>query len=180
MSAPLRQEPPAVYDQSLEQSPPAPARRRRPPRVAPSDYGRVARRGHGITGIAERSSWVAGIVLAVSPFMGWYTGASVEGPPLSILGWYTGTLGKLVVFAGLAVILLALFRELGVELPSALPTSLLTTGLGAVATIFVLIRVLSIPDTYAGTGDRGIGIWIGLIAGLVVTAAGLLRASEDL
>ena len=53
-------------------------------------------------------------------------------------------------------------------------------GLGAVATVFVLIRVISIPDAVLPADSRGIGLWIALIAALGVIAGGLLRAAEDL
>ena len=37
-------------------------------------------------------------------------------------------------------------REAGIELPPAIPESLVVIAIGAVATIFVLIRLISIPD----------------------------------
>jgi hypothetical protein len=119
-------------------------------------------------------------VLALSSFMGWYSGSSLEGPPVAVLGWHTGTLGKLVFFIGLAVVLLAVAQEAGVVLPPSVPESLVVAGLGTLATIFVLVRLISIPDTFAGTASRGIGIWISLIAGLLVILAGLVRAAEEL
>jgi hypothetical protein len=51
--------------------------------------------------------------------------------------------------------------------------------LGSLATILVLIRVISIPDDFQ-PASRGIGIWISLIAAVAVIVAGLLRASEEL
>jgi hypothetical protein len=51
-------------------------------------------------------------------------------------------------------------------------------GLGFLATIFVLIRVISIPDDFSPAG-RSIGIWISLLAALLVIAAGLLRSAEE-
>ena len=53
-------------------------------------------------------------------------------------------------------------------------------ALGAVATIFVLIRVISIPDSVLPADGRGIGIWISLIAAVGVIGGGLLRAAEEL
>ena len=53
-------------------------------------------------------------------------------------------------------------------------------ALGALATIFVLIRVISIPDAVLPADGRGIGIWISLLAGLGVILGGLLRAAEEL
>ncbi len=138
------------------------------------------RPGDGIWAAGERTAWVAGLVLMLSSFMSWYSGPSVEGPTLSVIGWHTGTVGKLVFFVGLALVALAILREAGIELPPSLPESLVTIALGAVGTILVLIRVISIPDTFAGTGSRSIGLWIGLVAALAVIAAGLLRAGEEL
>ena len=86
-------------------------------------------------------------MLAVSSFTGWYTGEG-EGVTISVLGWNTGVLGKLVLFVGLAVVLVLVLRELGIEPPAALPQSLLTIALGALATIFVLVRVISVPDDF--------------------------------
>jgi len=74
---------------------------------------------------------------------------------------------------------LAIARAAGTELPPSLPDSLVVVGLGTLATIFVLIRLISIPDDFFGAG-RGIGIFISLIASLLVIAAGLLRAGEEL
>ncbi len=96
-----------------------------------------------------------------------------------MIGWHTGALGKLVFFIGLAVLALWALREAGIELPATLPESLIVIGLGALATIFVLIRLISIPDQFPGSG-RGIGIWISLISALAVIAAGLLQATEEL
>jgi hypothetical protein len=44
----------------------------------------------------------------------------------------------------------------------------------------VLIRVLSIPDTFFDTANRGIGIFISLVAAIALIIAGLLRAAEEL
>ena len=44
----------------------------------------------------------------------------------------------------------------------------------------LLIRLISIPDTYFATAGRGIGIFISLIAAVLLIVAGLLRAAEEL
>ena len=75
--------------------------------------------------------------------------------------------------------LVVVLREVGVELPAAVPESLLTISLGAVATVIVLVRVISIPDDFFFAG-RGVGIWISLVAAVGVIVAGLLQASEEL
>ena len=134
----------------------------------------------GIWPVGQRVAWVAGLVLLLSSFMSWYSGSSVEGPTLSVIGWHTGTIGKLVFFLGLALVVIAILREAGIELPPSIPESLVTIGLGSLATVLVLIRLISIPDTFAGTSGRSIGLWVALLAALAVIAAGLLRAGEDL
>lgn len=143
----------------------------------PSDYPRSA--SSGIWAAGERITWVAGLVLALSSFMGWYTGSGV-GVKLAVIGWHTGILGKLVFFIGLAVLVLVVLRESGFELPPAIPESLVVLALGALAAIFVLIRIISIPDAVLPADGRGIGIWISLLAALAVILGGLVRAAEEL
>jgi hypothetical protein len=133
----------------------------------------------GIWGLGERLTWISGAFLAVSVFTDWYAGSSPVGPPIAYIGWHTGALGKLVFFIGLAVLALVALREAGIELPATVPESLVVIALGSLATIFVLIRLISIPDDFVGAG-RGIGIWISLLSALAVIVAGLLRASEEL
>jgi hypothetical protein len=128
----------------------------------------------------ERLAWIAGLVLAISAFTDWYDGSQADGLTLSVTGWHTGALGKLVFFAGLATLILEALREAGIELPATVPESLVLIALGSLATIFVLIRLISIPDTFFGTAGRGIGIFISLLAAIALIAAGLLRAAEEL
>lgn len=137
-------------------------------------------RGDGASGLGERLGILAGVVLAVSAFTGWYTGeGDGEGVTISVLGWDTGTIGKLVLAVGIAVVVVLVLRELGIRPPAVLPESLIMIVLGAFATILVLIRVISIPDDFFFAG-RGVGIWIALVAALGVLVAGLLQASEEL
>lgn len=159
-------EPEDLYD------PPEPAYRPLPPEPYP-------RTPAGIWTAGARIAWVAGLVLMLSSFMDWYAGSG-EGLTIAVIGWHTGPLGKLVFFLGLAVILLAVLREAGIELPPAIPESLVVIAIGALGTIFVLIRLISIPDRFLPADGRGIGIWIALVAAVGVIFAGLLRAGEEL
>jgi hypothetical protein len=140
---------------------------------------RPARTFEDIWAWGEQLTWVSGLVLTVSAFTGWYVGSG-EGPTTSVIGWHTGTLGKLVFFIGLAVLALVLLREAGIELPATVPESLVVIALGALSTVFVLIRLIDVPDEFFGWRGRGIGIFISLIASLAVIVAGLLRAGEEL
>jgi hypothetical protein len=136
--------------------------------------------GAGAFALGDQVTWVAGLVLALSSFTGWYAGSGSVGPTIAVIGWHTGTLGKLVFFVGLAVVALVALREAGIELPPTVPDSLIVIALGSLATIFVLIRLISIPDEFLPASGRGIGIWISLLASLAVIGGGLLRASEEL
>jgi hypothetical protein len=77
------------------------------------------------------------------------------------------------------VIALHLLQQAGIELPATVPVSLIVIVLGSLATILVLIRVITIPEEFQ-PASRGIGLWISLVAALLVITAGLLRASEEL
>jgi hypothetical protein len=170
-------ETPDLFDfddpETEEAAPSQPARADRPPLTQ-------LRPGGGIWSAGQRVAWVAGLVLLLSSFMSWYSGSSIEGPTLSVIGWHTGTIGKLVFFLGLVLVVIAILREAGIELPPTIPESLVTIGLGSLATVLVLIRLISIPDAFAGTSGRSIGLWVALFAALAVIAGGLLRAGEDL
>jgi hypothetical protein len=140
----------------------------------------LPRPGNGLWALGERLTWLSGLLLAVSAFTGWYSGSGGDGPHLSVIGWNTGALGKLVFFIGLAVLGLVALRAAGIDLPATLPESLAIVALGSLASVFVVVRLISIPEELLPADGRGIGIWISLAAALAVVVAGLLRASEEL
>lgn len=146
---------------------------------SPSARGRISLVGSGgLPALGGRLTFLFGMLLAVSALTGWYSRDGV-GPPVSVIGWNTGTIGKVVLFLGLATVLLVVLRELGVDMPAAVPESLIAIVLGSVATILVLVRIVSIPDTFFDA-SRGVGIWISLVCAVGIIAAGLLEASEEL
>jgi hypothetical protein len=132
----------------------------------------------GLRSPGEGLAWLGGLVLALSSFMSWYS-VSIDELTLSVTGWHTGTLGKLIFFIGLAVLALLGLRATGFELPPSVPTGLVIALIGFVGTLFVLIRLISIPDDFAPAG-RSIGIWISLLAALLLIAAGLLKSADEL
>ena len=142
------------------------------PRTAPS------RGAPSLWGMGERLTWITGLVLALSAFTGWYSGEG-EGVTVSVIGWHTGVLGKLVFLIGVLAIVVVALRQWGFDLPAAVPESLVVIALGALSTIFVLVRAISIPDEFFFAG-RGIGLWISLLASVALIGAGLLQASEEL
>ena len=149
------------------------------PPGTPRPSGTLRPDAGGVWAAGERITWVAGLVLALSSFMGWYAGSGV-GVKLAVIGWHSGILGKLVFFLGLAVLVIVALREFGFELPPSVPESLVMLGIGALAAVFVLIRIISIPDSVLPADGRGIGIWIALLASLGVILGGILRAAEEL
>ena len=128
--------------------------------------------------LGQALAWVSGLVLALSAFMSWY---SIESPvgTVSVTGWNTGTLGKLVFFLGLVILAFLFLHATGVELPPMIRSGVVVAVLGAIGTIFVFIRIIDIPDRFAGSG-RSIGLWIAFVAALAVVIAGLVRTGEEL
>ena len=129
--------------------------------------------------MGERVTALAGLVLDALLVHGLVRRLG-RGPTIAVIGWHTGVIGKLVFLLGLAVVVLVVLRELGIELPATVPESLVIIVIGALATILVLIRLISVPDSFFPFDGRGIGIWIALIAALGVIVGGLLRAGEEL
>jgi hypothetical protein len=65
-----------------------------------------------------------------------------------------------------------------VELPPQAPLGMVIAGLGAVGTVLVLVRLIAIPDDFSPAG-RSIGLWISLLAALLLIAAGLLKSADE-
>ena len=152
----------------------------RPARTAPERRPHAERATPAAGSWGVRLAWVSGLVLTLSAFTDWYVGTLPNGQTLSVIGWHTGTLGKLVFFVGLATLILEGLRAAGIVLPAAVPDRLVLIALGALAVIFVLIRLISVPDTYFLETARGIGLYISLLGALGLLGAGLLLTAEDL
>ncbi len=145
----------------------------------PRGRGRMSLPGSGeLSGMGGRLTFLFGLLLAVSALTGWYSGDG-NGTTVSVIGWHTGTIGKIVLFLGLAAVVLVVVREAGVSMPASVPESLVSIGIGSIATILVLVRIVSIPDSFF-FASRGIGIWISLACAVGIILAGLLEASDEL
>jgi hypothetical protein len=141
-----------------------------PARPGPTQHARLWTPG-------ESLAWMSAIVFTLSPFLGWYTG-TLDGLRLSVVGWDTGAIGKLVLLVGVATLVLLGLRAAGFEPPPTVPFGMVIAALGAIGTVFMLIRVASIPDDYVELG-RAIGLWISLVAAVLLIVAGLLKSAED-
>jgi hypothetical protein len=143
----------------------------RPPAVGPG--------GAGLWRTGELLAWLGGLVLTLSAFMGWYSISGDLRGNLAVLGWHTGTIGKLVFAIGVVVLLLLALRAFGVELPPSVPDGIVIAALGLAATILVLVRLIDVPEAFQPAVGRGIGIWLSLLAALLLIVAGLLKSGED-
>jgi len=131
-----------------------------------------------VAGFGGRLTFLFGLLLALSALTGWYTGEG-NGTTVSVIGWHTGTIGKVVLVLGLVAVLLVVLREAGVHMPASVPESLIAIGVGSIATVLVLVRIVAIPDDFF-FASRGLGIWISLACAVGIILAGLLEASEEL
>ena len=131
-----------------------------------------------VAGLGGRLTFLFGLMLALSALTGWYTGEG-NGATVSVIGWHTGTIGKVILVLGLIAVLLIVLRETGIHMPASVPESLITIAIGAIATVLVLVRIISIPDDFF-FASRGLGIWISLACAIGIILAGLLEASEEL
>jgi hypothetical protein len=133
----------------------------------------------GLWRTGELLAWLGGLVLTLGAFMGWYSLSGDLRGNLSVIGWHTGTVGKLVFAVGIAVLLLLALRVFGVELPPSIPDGIVVAALGFAGTILILVRIIDVPERYEPSVSRGIGIWISLLAALLLIVAGLLKSAED-
>jgi hypothetical protein len=53
-------------------------------------------------------------------------------------------------------------------------------GLGFLATVFMLIRLIDIPERFEPSVGRAIGVWISLLAALLLIVAGLLKSADEI
>ena len=76
----------------------------------PRGRGRMSLPGSGaLSGMGGRLTFLFGLLLAVSALTGWYSGDG-NGTTVSVIGWHTGTIGKVVLFLGLAAVVLVVVR----------------------------------------------------------------------
>ena len=132
---------------------------------------------------------VSGLVLLISLFLNWYKVSASGGlidVSASVSGWEAlGFIDILLFLIAVIAIAVAILRATSM-MPRGLPITpgLLILGLGVLALLLVIFRLLSIPDE--GAGDipgvdvgRSFGIFIALIAAAGVTAGGWLGWNEE-
>ncbi len=128
---------------------------------------------------------VGGIVLLISLFLPWY-GASVEAAGFSASesgsGWEAMSFIDILLFViALVAIAVVAARATG-QLPAEVPAAVVLLGLGALAVLLVLYRIIDIPVE----GDipdevdlsRKIGVFVALIGAAAVAYGGWRRNTE--
>jgi drug/metabolite transporter (DMT)-like permease len=121
--------------------------------------------------IGEWLAGLAGLVLAASLFLHWYSGRSA---------WESLSIAD-VLLAVVAVLAMALPLAAAVQRSPALATGTapLVTILGMVGLVVVAIRALTLPDVGPGETERDVGLWIGLAACAAVIAGGWRSMADD-
>jgi hypothetical protein len=118
--------------------------------------------------LGELVGAVGGLGLLVAGFLPWYSTGGVDAT-----AWQAFSVTDVILAAAAAVALsvaaCVLFR-ISVSYPVA--GSSVATGIGFVAIVLIVIRMIDPP----GTGDPSveIGAWIGLVSAIAVTVGGYL------
>jgi hypothetical protein len=130
----------------------------------------------------------SGLLLIISPFLHWYN-VSAKNAFIDVSrgasGWDAlSWVPWLITLIGLAAIVLAGIRAAG-STPANLPATpgFIVLVLGGLATIFVLFRLLVIPDGGVPSSlvdvGRSYGLFVALIAAVGVTLGGWLTWNEE-
>jgi len=144
----------------------------------------------------SRYDWVvvAGMILLfIALFLTWYrveivqrllqelpgglNGASIDSSGFSVNGWhyFSAVLAWLLTVVATAVVMLKALPAGSIRLQ--LPEGLTVMALGAIAFLLVLYRLIAMPAPAEAFG-RGAGIFVALLATIVVAAGGFLKNAE--
>jgi hypothetical protein len=119
--------------------------------------------------------WIAGVwglVLLVALFLPWY---SDEGG--SRTGWQSlGALDVVLVIVALAALAIPVVTAMQRVPAVSLAHESLTTLVGLLAVVLVLIRVLNMPDWAT---EREWGLWVALAATLGIVIGGLIAMRDE-
>jgi hypothetical protein len=133
----------------------------------------------------------SGLVLFIALFLNWYS-ASVNGPlggsvSGGVSGWEVLSFIDILLFIiAIIAVGLAVARMANAFPRMAVSPGLLVLGVGVLATLLVLFRLLVLPGDLGDVNDlpgvdvgRSIGIFIALIAALGITAGGWITWTEE-
>ncbi|MGZ5309780.1 MAG: hypothetical protein ACXWDQ_04960 [Solirubrobacterales bacterium] len=118
----------------------------------------------------EKIAGGAGIALLIIMFLPWYGSG-----PFSVNAWESFTYTDLICFlAGVAGLALAVTAASDSDLGLPVALSSVVAGLGALATLLVLYRIIDPPGAGGVDVGREIGIFLGLIAAAAIAYGGYL------
>ena len=142
----------------------------------------------------EKIAGVAGILLILIMFIFDWFGVGVAGLPSQVNGIPTEVAGNawdaygftdiILFLTALAAIGLAVMAASDAEVGLPVAMSAIVTALGILSLILVVISIISPPDFGAPDlsgldHSRKIGVWLGLLAVIAVTAGGFLAMQEE-
>jgi hypothetical protein len=131
----------------------------------------------------ERIAGIAGVALLIIMFLNWWGAPEIEIEGLGTVGG-TGTanaweaadvLDILWALAAISGIALALMAATSSQVNMPVAMSAITAGLGGLATLFILYRIIDPPFD----ADREYGVFLGLVAAAGITYGGWVAMQEE-
>jgi hypothetical protein len=144
----------------------------------------------------SRYDWVVAggmILMFIALFLTWYRvvipeqllnalggelrNVGIDASGFSVNGWHYFSAVLAWLLTVVATIAVALKALPGLPFRQPLPEGLAVMGLGAIAFVLVLYRLIAVPAPSEAFG-RGAGVYIALLATLAVAAGGFLKNAE--
>jgi hypothetical protein len=123
--------------------------------------------------LGELVGGVSGLGLLVISFLPWYSSAGGE----DFTAWQAfGVLDIVLAVAAVMALSVALVVLTGLSVSYPVAGSSVTAGIGLVAFLWVLYRLINPPGS--GDLDREVGVWLGLLATAGVAWGGYLGMQE--
>ena len=169
-------------------APPPPPEGPPPPSTpggSPPDWDDMRRKVAGARG-PDLVLVVAGAVFLVATFLPWYR-VSAGRFSVSDAGWGSGGLAVLAALFGVGALIVALMAVSGTKSMGSQSAGLFALVLSAIALLFTFLRFVFKPEgaeeierLTRGVVDvsRGIGLWLGLAAAIVMTVAAYRKYRE--
>ena len=131
----------------------------------------------------ERIAGIAGVALLIIMFLNWWGAPEIEveglgtvGGGLSANAWEAAdVLDLLWALAAISGIALAVMAATATQANMPVAMSAITAGLGGLATLTILYRLIDPPFD----ADREYGVFLGLIAAAAITYGGWLAMQEE-
>jgi hypothetical protein len=137
-------------------------------------------------GTGERLAGASGILLFIFMFFDWY---GVKGVPGGVSAWQAFSfIDIILLITAICAVGLALIAATQSEMGLPVAASTIVAGIGILAVVLVLIKLIDPPGsgsvtTVLGTVNvdvtRKIGVWLGLLASIGVAVGGYMAMQEE-